>query len=108
MISFWVFLEFFDFLEPIPDLTFLILEYAKAAKTLLEGNQKPKLAKVDATEQKELGAKFGVRGYPTIKFFVNGEPSDYSGPRDAEVNNFYVTQSFLFHIVKKHPKCTNA
>ena len=27
---------------------------------------------------------------------------------DAEVNNFYVTQSFLFHIVKKHPKCTNA
>ena len=86
----------------------MILEYAKAAKTLLEGNQKPKLAKVDATEQKELGAKFGVRGYPTIKFFVNGEPSDYSGPRDAEVNNFYVTQSFLFHIVKKHPKCTNA
>ena len=69
----------------------------------MEGNQKPKLAKVDATEQKELGAKFGVRGYPTIKFFVNGEPSDYSGPRDAEVNNFYVTQSFLFHIVKKHP-----
>ena len=61
------------------------LEYAQAAKTLLEGNLKPKLAKVDATEHKELGARFGVRGYPTIKFFVDGEPSDYSGPRDAEV-----------------------
>ena len=36
------------------------LEYAQAAKTLLEGNLKPKLAKVDATEHKELGARFGV------------------------------------------------
>ena len=47
---------------------------------------KPKLAKVDATVESELGSKHGVRGYPTLKFFVNGEASDYSGPRDAEVN----------------------
>jgi len=59
-------------------------EYAKAAKTLLDTNQKPKLAKVDATEHKELASRFKVGGYPTIKFFIDGEPSDYSGPRDAE------------------------
>ena len=27
---------------------------------------------VDATENKELGTKFGVKGYPTLKFFKDG------------------------------------
>ncbi|KAG1671463.1 hypothetical protein FOA52_003121 [Chlamydomonas sp. UWO 241] len=43
------------------------------------------LAKVDATEQAALGEKFGVKGYPTIKWFIDGEVSaDYNGGRDTE------------------------
>ena len=30
------------------------------------------LDQVDATENKELGTKFGVKGYPTLKFFKDG------------------------------------
>jgi len=39
---------------------------------------------VDATENKELGKKFNVKGYPTLKFFKNGEPQDYTGGRTAD------------------------
>jgi hypothetical protein len=39
---------------------------------------------VDATEQPDLAGMFEVKGYPTIKWFIDGEvASDYNGGRDA-------------------------
>lgn len=52
-------------------------EYAKAALTLKSMDPAVPLAKVDATEHKDLGSRYGVQGFPTLKWFVNGEPSDY-------------------------------
>ena len=39
---------------------------------------------VDATQEADLGTKYGVNGYPTIKWFIDGEVAmDYGGGRDA-------------------------
>jgi len=58
-------------------------EYAKAATTLKAHDPPIMLAKVDATIDSGLASKFEVRGYPTMKIFRNGQPSDYQGPREA-------------------------
>jgi len=59
-------------------------EYASAAATLAEAGSPVKLAKVDATENKELGTQFGVKGYPTLKFFKDGVAQEYGGGRTAD------------------------
>lgn len=59
-------------------------EYAKAAGVLKADNSEIRLGKVDATVQSELGERFKVRGYPTLKFFIDGEAIDYSGGRTSD------------------------
>ncbi|XP_067859157.1 protein disulfide-isomerase-like [Heptranchias perlo] len=62
-------------------------EYATAAGQLKNESSEFKLAKVDVTEEVELGSEFGVQSYPTLKFFKESDrktPIDYTGRRNAK------------------------
>lgn len=42
------------------------------------------VGKVDSTVHNDLGTKYGVQGFPTLKLFINGEPVDYAGGREED------------------------
>ena len=44
-------------------------EYAKAAKRLRENDPPYYIAKFDADSNKVVAGRYGVRGFPTLKFF---------------------------------------
>lgn len=48
-------------------------EYETAAELMKEKNVPGILAAVDSTKETEISAKFGIKGYPTLKYFSNGE-----------------------------------
>jgi len=54
-------------------------EYAAAAQVLVKENLF--LAKIDTTIHKAIGTKYGVEGFPTLKLFTKGTPSEYNGGR---------------------------
>lgn len=53
------------------------------------------IAKVDADAEKSLGRKFGVQGFPTLKWFdgKSKEPKEYKGGRDLESLTKFVTEN---------------
>uniref|UniRef100_A0A0G4GFL7 Protein disulfide-isomerase n=1 Tax=Chromera velia CCMP2878 TaxID=1169474 RepID=A0A0G4GFL7_9ALVE len=59
-------------------------EYKEAASVMKNAGMETVLAKVDATKQTGIASEFEIRGYPTLKYFVNGSPQDYNGPRQAD------------------------
>jgi len=53
-----------------------------------------KLAKVNCVEEPDLCQAHGVQGYPTLKTFHDGEPTDYTGPRKADgIIGYLIKQS---------------
>ena len=60
-------------------------DYEKVAQSF-EGEEGVVVANVDADGHKELGSRYGVSGYPTIKFFPrdNKAGEDYNGGRTPE------------------------
>ena len=58
-------------------------ELETAAKVLKNNDPPIPIAKVDATEEKDLGTRFDVKGYPTLKIFRKGKEFEYNGPRQS-------------------------
>ncbi|KAL0369182.1 UNVERIFIED_CONTAM: protein disulfide isomerase-like 5-2 [Sesamum calycinum] len=67
-------------------------ELAKAAP-ILAGVKKPiVVAKVDADKHRELASKHHIHGYPTLKIFMRGVPTDYYGPLKADLLVRFLTK----------------
>ena len=61
--------------------------YEELGAAFSHAEDKVSIAKVDADEHKSLGKKYGVQGFPTLKWFdgkPGSEPEDYKGGRDLD------------------------
>jgi len=91
-------------------------EYVKAAKGLIDQNINAVVAKVDATVEKTFAEKYGVKGFPTLKFFTGdlSSPIDYTGgrtekdiiswlkKRTAPISNIVATAEELTELTTKN------
>jgi protein disulfide-isomerase A6 len=69
--------------------------YEELATAFAPYSDKVTVANVDADEHKALGKKFGVTGFPTLKWFSGkpgAEPEDYKGGRDLESLTSFITE----------------
>ena len=59
-------------------------DYGQAAIELAAEGQSGALASVDATVERSLATRFQIRGFPTLKFFKNGQLiTEYNRNRKA-------------------------
>lgn len=68
--------------------------YEELAQTLEFAKDRVSIAKVDADSEKDLGKRFGIQGFPTIKFFdgKSDTPMEYDGGRDLESLQAFITE----------------
>lgn len=60
--------------------------YEELGQLFASVEDKVTIAKVDADENRSLGKRFGIQGFPTIKWFdgKSDKPVEYNGGRDLE------------------------
>ena len=61
----------------------MIPAYKSLAERMAEENHVP-IVKVDATKEKDIIARYNVKGYPSLKLFKNGHVIDYKGGREED------------------------
>lgn len=69
--------------------------YEELATAFAAAGNKVSIANVDADKHKELGKRFGVQGFPTLKWFdgtPGAEPQEYNGGRDLESLTKFITE----------------
>ena len=68
--------------------------YEKLAQDFSFAKDKLTVAKVDADTEKSLGKRFGIQGFPTIKYFdgKSETPEDYNGGRDIDSLTEFLTK----------------
>ncbi|USW50392.1 Putative endoplasmic reticulum resident protein [Septoria linicola] len=69
--------------------------YEELAGSFESVKDKVTIAKVDADEHKELGKKYEIQGFPTLKWFDGtgkSKPEDYKGGRDLESLTAFIAE----------------
>ena len=85
--------------------------YEELATNFAFASDKVSIAKVDADEHKTLGKRFGVQGFPTLKWFdgKSEKAEDYKGGRDLESLSSWITErtSVKAKVKKLAPSAVN-
>ncbi|KAI7884214.1 disulfide isomerase [Lichtheimia hyalospora FSU 10163] len=82
--------------------------YAELGEAFATVQDRVVIAKVNADEQRDLGARFGIQGFPTLKWFPKGVTTpdgieDYRGGRDLDsLSKFVHEKSGVRPRVKSH------
>ncbi|KAF2405050.1 disulfide isomerase [Trichodelitschia bisporula] len=68
--------------------------YEELAQKFQFAEDKVVIAKVDADEHKDLGRRFGVQGFPTLKWFdgKSKDPVDYKSGRDLDSLSAFISE----------------
>ncbi|KAI9798258.1 MAG: hypothetical protein M1825_005391 [Sarcosagium campestre] len=68
--------------------------YEELAQNFAYASDKVSIAKVDADENRSLGKRFGVQGFPTLKWFdgKSDKPEEYNGGRDLESLSQFIAE----------------
>ena len=66
------------------EIQFWRLLCSEVAKELHEQGSPVRLAKIDADEHSSVKGTYGVQGFPTLYFFLNGQKMKYEGQRSKE------------------------
>jgi len=68
--------------------------YEELAQAFAFAEDKLTIARLDADEHRDLGKKYGVQGFPTLKWFdgKSKDPEDYNGGRDLESLSAFITE----------------
>lgn len=59
-------------------------DYSKLAKRLHSESEDIFIAKLDSTVHKTVSSDYSIQGFPTLKFFIDGQPIDYQGTREED------------------------
>lgn len=82
----------------------LLPRYAEAASLLSSQTVPVKLAQIDATKNQKVGDQNDITIFPTIKFFLDGQPHQYDGGRKAPEIVKWVTTHLKTEIVISNDK----
>ena len=68
--------------------------YEELGQNFAHAENKVSIAKVDADANNELGKRFGVQGFPTLKWFdgKSDQPIDYNSGRDLDSLQDFITE----------------
>lgn len=68
--------------------------YEELAFAFEHAKDKIQIAKVDADAERSLGKRFGIQGFPTLKFFdgKSDKPEEYKSGRDLESLTAFITE----------------
>lgn len=72
--------------------------YARLAKQFQAESKNIVLAKVDSTLEGEISEEFEVRSYPTLKFFMHGEPIEYENDRNEKAIEEWINKQMNISI----------